>query len=141
MLRTMIFAGAILAASGPVLSQAFDELEGHYSSQRPGLELTADLKRIEGARYAVSLSTMTPMRGDVGGCGGEIDGEVVLTGRSGVLRVPEPNTPGLTPRVCEIELRFTAPYELTLQEKSGCTYFHGAACEFTGKVTHDAAGL
>lgn len=140
MLRTMIFAGAMLAASGPVLSQAFDELEGHYSSQTPGRELTADLKRIDGTRYAVSLSTMTPMRGDVGGCGGGIDGEVVLTGRGGVMRVPEPDA-GATPTVCEIELRFTAPYELTLREKSGCTYFHGAACEFTGKVTHDAAGL
>lgn len=139
MVRTMIFAGAMLAASGPVLSQAFDELEGHYSSQTPGRELTADLKRINGTRYAVSLSTMTPMRGDVGGCGGGIDGEVVLTGRRGVLRVAEPDAP--TPRVCEIELRFTAPYELSLQEKNGCTYFHGAACEFTGKVTHDAAGL
>lgn len=160
MKKVVVFAGLALAglgaAAGPVLShsvaaQAYDALEGHYSHQDSrqagGRELTADLKRVEGSRYQVSLSTMTPMRGDVGGCGGGVSGEAVLTrqGRawSGVMRVANPSSARTAgaPAVCEIELSVSEPYRLRLKEKGGCTYFRGAACEFTGTVTHDAADL
>jgi hypothetical protein len=30
---------------------------------------------------------------------------------------------------------------LELKELSGCSYYHGAACEFSGVVLHEASGL
>lgn len=84
---------------------------------------------------------------DVGGCAGGVDGEVILDSNGGNFFVenegydPQEAEGGLNRRYCEISLKFNEDGTLTTEEQGGCLYYHGAACGFSGTLTHDAAGI
>jgi len=141
---TIVFLG--LAASAN--AEDPNAVEGLYSNNAPdgGMALEADVTHLEGDKYSVSLSTVVPIRDNIPGCGGGIDGEVTLAGRTGVMSVPnegyDPNATGLGNKpLCEIRLTFDEDFKLVIEEMGGCTYYHGASCEFSGELIHDAAGI
>lgn len=145
MFRPVLFATALSLAVLPALAQDYDPLEGLYSGYGEG-ELTVELTHIEDDRYAISIGTLVPMENDRPGCAGGVDGEVLLTKKGGNFFVenefydPNSSLPA-NQRHCEISLRFDGEGNLVLDEVGGCISFHGAACGFSGTLTHDAAGI
>lgn len=141
-----LLSAAVLTVGAPAVSAAYDAITGHYASNTPrGNDLTADVTRVSAGNYNVSLSTTVAMVGDRPGCGGSVEGQVRLNNGRGVLRTANPQyTPGTpggsTDRYCEISVAFSRN-QLQIQELRGCTGYHGAACEFTGRLMHDAAGI
>ena len=146
MRKTIIVGAAILAMAVPAIAAGYDALEGHYSREDPrGMSLEATLTRVRPNTYNVSLSTTVPMIGNQPGCGGGVDGQVTIRNGRGVLRAANeqytPNGRGGSPaRYCEVSITIRG-YNMQLQELRGCTGYHGAACAFTGRVSHDAAGI
>lgn len=144
MLRTFLIA-ATLSITVPALAQDVNVIEGHYSGEGEG-DLTVDLTHIENDRYAISINTTTPMENDIPGCGGGIEGEVLLSEEGGNFFVenedydPE-GGPLAAERTCEVGLTFDGQGGLEIEERDGCISYHGAACGFTGSLLHDAAGL
>ncbi|SMQ65347.1 hypothetical protein SAMN06295905_1203 [Devosia lucknowensis] len=141
--RFAVLAAAILPLLAvPTLAQ---EHEGFWSGQGEG-DITLDLTHVENDVYKISINTVVPIS-DVGGCAGGIDGEVILTSEGGNFFVenedydPQQEEAGLNRRYCEIALTFNEDGTLTTEEKTGCLYYHGAACGFSGTLEHDAAGL
>jgi hypothetical protein len=139
-----VLAAALVCALGvtPALSQ---EHEGLWSGSGEG-DITLDLTHIENDVYGISINTVVPIS-DVGGCAGGVDGEVILDSTGGNFFVenegydPQEEESGLNRRYCEISLKFNEDGTLTTEEQSGCLYYHGAACGFSGTLTHDAAGI
>lgn len=135
-----LLVSALCAA--PALSQ---QHEGLWSGQGEG-DITLDLTHIQDDIYKISINTIVPIS-DVGGCAGGVDGEVILDSEGGNFFVEnedfdaEAEEAGLNRRYCEISLTFNEDGTLTTDEKSGCLYYHGAACGFSGTLQHDAAGL
>ena len=41
----------------------------------------------------------------------------------------------------KVRLTFDEDFKLVIEEMGGCTYYHGASCEFSGELIHDAAGI
>lgn len=148
MLRTSIAALAISFSmlAQPVLAQPVNGIEGLYTGLGEG-ELTVDISHIEADRYDVSINTLVPMVDDMPGCAGDISGEVTLTEQGGLLQAanefydPNGDTPSAKARFCEVALTFDGEGNLVIEERDGCISYHGAACGFTGELTHDAAGL
>ena len=144
MLRAFLVA-LTLSAIVPALAQDVDPIEGHYSGHGEG-ELTVDLSNIEDDRYAISINTVTPMENDIPGCGGGIEGEVLLSQQGGNFFVENEyydpaGGPIAAERYCEIGLEFDGQGGLKIEERNGCVGYHGAARGFTGTLLHDAAGL
>jgi len=144
MLRAFLVA-LTLSAIVPALAQDVDPIKGHYSGHGEG-ELTVDLSNIEDDRYAISINTVTPMENDIPGCGGGIEGEVLLSQQGGNFFVENEyydpaGGPLAAERYCEIGLEFDGQGGLKIEERNGCVGYHGAACGFTGTLLHDAAGL
>lgn len=146
MLRTALLAAALVLAAGPVLAQDFNPLEGLYEGEGEG-QLSVDLTHIEADRYAISITTLAPMQNDLPGCGGGIAGEVLLSEAGGNFFVENEDYDGkadnspINQRYCEIGLSFDGNGNLELEERNGCLYYHGAACGFSGTLTHEAAGI
>jgi hypothetical protein len=148
MLRNSIATLAISVGllAQPALAQAVNGLEGLYTGQGEG-ELTVDISHIEADRYNVSINTLVPMVDDMPGCAGDIEGEATLTEQGGLLQSanefydPNGNTPSAKAEFCEVSLTFDGAGNLVLDERDGCISYHGAACGFTGALSHDAAGL
>lgn len=146
MRRTALLAATLALVSGPVLAQDLIGVEGYYMGHGEG-ELTAEITHIENDRYAISINTLVPMENDIPGCGGGIDGEVLLESSGGNFFAenefydPEGDTPSSQARYCEIGLSFDGQGELKIEERDGCISYHGAACGFTGTLFHDAAGI
>ena len=148
MLRTsfVVATFALCLQVLPGAAQDFNAVEGFYSGQGEG-ELTVDIAHIENDRYAISINTVVPMENDMPGCGGSIDGEVLLGKKGGNFFVenefydPDGDTPSSQARYCEIGLAFDGSGGLVIDERDGCISYHGAACGFTGELSHDAAGL
>ncbi|MCW5720772.1 MAG: hypothetical protein KIS86_06480 [Devosia sp.] len=144
MFRPVLLAALCLAAL-PALAQDYDPLEGLYFGHGEG-ELTLELTHIEDDRYAISIDTLVPMENDLPGCGGGVEGEVLLTKKGGNFFVENefyvPDSPSPTnQRLCEIGLTFDGKGNLELEERSGCLNYHGAACGFSGTLVHEAAGI
>lgn len=144
MLRAFLVVAA-LSATVSALAQEVNLIEGHYSGQGEG-ELTVDLSHIENDRYAISINTVTPMENDIPGCGGGVEGEVLLSEQGGNFFVEnqyyDPDGgPLAAERYCEVGLKLDGQGGLEIEEQSGCIGYHGAACGFTGTLLHDAAGL
>jgi hypothetical protein len=136
---------ALLVSSlcaAPALAQ---EHQGHWFGDGEG-QITLDLNHIQNDIYAISINTIVPIT-DMGGCAGGVDGEVILSSEGGNFFVenegydPQEDESGLNRRYCEIALTFNEDGTLTTEEKSGCLYYHGAACGFSGNLQHDAAGI
>lgn len=143
----MLALVAVAMTGGAALAEGEFGFEGRYSSEE-GQSLTADLTPMsEQGRYAVSLSTTVAMVGDQPGCGGGIDGEIMVDGTEATLSVdnegfdPQEAESPQNMRFCEVKMSFPQDYTLEIQEIGGCTYYHGASCSFSGTLMHDAAGL
>ncbi len=142
MSRFPLIAAALALMAAPALAQ---EHQGHWFGQGEG-DITLDLTHVEDDIYKMSINTVVPIS-DVGGCAGGVDGEVILTSEGGNFFVenedydPLIGETGLNRRYCEIALTFNEDGTLTTEEKTGCLYYHGAACGFSGTLEHDAAGI
>ena len=146
MLRAAIIVLALCSTTGFAVAQDVNEIEGLYTGQGEG-DLTVDLTHIEDDRYAISFNTLVPMDQDRPGCAGGVDGEVLLSKKGGnffaenEMYDPEGDLPIDLARYCEISLVFDGKGNLVIEEKDGCVGYHGAACGFSGELSHDAAGL
>lgn len=147
MIRPVLFAVALIASAGSAFAQEVDIREGFYFGNADGSELTAELTHVENGVYDVSLNTLVPMTDGRPGCAGSIEGEAVIRDNVGVLTAPNElydatsTVPAFSKAQCEIRLEFDGDFGLVLTEEGGCTYYHGAACSFSGALEHDAAGL
>ena len=145
MKRSILIAAAALAITVPAIATGYNALAGHYSNNaRDGqMEVEARVTHVRGNTYNVSLSTLVAGHGGPGGCGGGVDGQVTLTNGRGTFTAPNEGydpANGFNVRFCEVSMRF-GRNSLQLQELRGCSYYHGAQCEFRGRLTHDAAGI
>lgn len=131
---------SLLAA--PALAQ---QHEGRWEGAGEG-QITLDLSHIQNDIYAISINTIVPIS-EMSGCAGGVDGEVSLDSTGGNFFVENEGYDasfGETPmnqRYCEISLTFNQDGTLTTEEKTGCLYYHGAACGFSGTLDHEAAGI
>ncbi len=143
MIRTLLLAAVLTTTALPAFAQ---EHQGHWFGEGEG-NITADLTHFENDIYKISMSTIVPISDQGGGCAGGIDGEVLLDKKGGNFFVenedydPKGESSPLNARYCEIGLTFNEDGTLTTEERSGCLYYHGAACGFSGTLEHDAAGL
>lgn len=141
------WAIAVCAISAmPVFSESYDQRSGQYQSET-GQSLTVLLKPVSGGRYAVDITTTVPMTGNLPGCGGGISGEIEVADDAASLQIPNegfiPDEP-VSPRNlkhCRIDMQFLDQYTMRLNEVSGCGYYHGASCSFSGDVVHEASGI
>ncbi len=139
-------AFAIAAMSGPAAAQdgAQPVREGKYYGSGEG-ELTVDLRHIESDIYAISIETVVPIENEMTGCGGGIEGEVILSSTGGNFfvenedYVPGSDNPMLAEQYCKVELRFDDEGFLILTEEEGCLAYHGASCGFSGTLVHEGA--
>ena len=147
-LLTALFATTLLATAIHAQEAAAftpEEQEGTYFGSGEGGELTAKLTHKQDDIFAVSIETVVPMENDMPGCGGGIDGEMILGPTGGNLFVENEDyeagsdSPMFGEQYCEVELSFDEDGFLNIQEKSGCLSYHGAACEFTGQLLNDRA--
>lgn len=147
MFRLAAIAALLCASVAPAFAEDFDILEGLYSGTSEGSEITATLTHVENGVYSAALSTTVPMQNDSPGCGGSIEGDVVIRDNVGVLTAPNElydatsTMPAFSKQQCEIKLEFDGDYGLVITEEAGCSYYHGASCSFSGEVLHDAAGI
>ncbi|KKC39440.1 hypothetical protein WH87_04310 [Devosia epidermidihirudinis] len=147
MIRLAAIAALLCVSAAPAFAQDFDVLEGFYSGTSQGSELTATLTHVENGVYSAALSTTVPMKNDVPGCGGSIEGEVVIRDNVGLLTAPNElydatsTLPAFKAEQCQIKLEFDGEYGLVVTEEEGCSYYHGASCSFSGELLHDAAGI
>ncbi|NKB84259.1 hypothetical protein HED51_17605 [Ochrobactrum grignonense] len=111
------------------------------------MELKADVTHKSGDQYAVSLSTSVPMVDNQPGCGGGVSGDVTIKDKKATFKIqsegfdPQEAESDRNPRYCEIKMNFVGDYKLEIEEVGGCTYYHGASCEFTGTLEHEASGI
>lgn len=145
MIRSLLLTAVTFSGltAMPALAQ---EHQGIWTGSGEG-DLTVDLTHIQDDQYKIAISTIVPISDDFTGCGGGIDGEVLLDSKGGNFFVEnegyigaDPESP-LNMRYCEISLKFDDKGMLVIEEKDGCMYYHGASCSFTGTLEHDAAGI
>lgn len=140
LLTAFVFTGLTAL---PALAQ---EHEGMWIGSGEG-DLSVDLSHIQEDQYGISISTTVPISDDFTGCGGGIDGEVLLDSKGGNFFVENEDydaSLGENPmnmRYCEISLKFDEKGMLIIEEKDGCLAYHGASCGFTGTLEHEAAGI
>jgi hypothetical protein len=131
----------------PALAQDQENNRAGLYEQEDGNPLTADLTHLSGNRYSITLSTVVPRKHDRGGCAGSLEGELTIDGNRATLAVPnegfiaQEKDSTMNKQFCKVNLHFHDKYKLELKELSGCSYYHGAACEFSGVVLHEASGL
>ena len=109
---------AALAATLIVLPQAAMAFEGHYLNKRGGMEQEATITRRPGGDYKVVLDVA------VRGCTGAFEG-VGAKIKGGLLA--QNHAPD---DACKITIRKTRN-GIAVKEDA-CSYWHGAACEFSG---------
>lgn len=147
MIKRIVLAVLSTVLVLPALAQGQENNRAGLYEQEDGYPLTANLTHLSGNRYSIALSTVVPMTNDRGGCAGSLEGEVAIDGNSAALAVPnegflaQEQESAINRRFCEVNLHFHDEYTLELKEVSGCSYYHGAACEFSGTVLHEASGL
>lgn len=146
MLRSLLLGVSIAVTAFPALAQYQGSYQGHYSNNQ-AMALSADLVRKDGDRYSVKLSTVVPINDTRPGCAGSVEGEAVIKDKRATMRIKnegyDPKSPesAQNQAYCEIKLTFLDKYKLKIEEVSGCSYYHGAACSFSGVVEHDASGI
>ena len=149
MLRTFMLGLTVAVIALPAAAEnkpSYNVYEGQYTGN-DGMELQANLKHKGGDLYSVSLSTMVPLIGNQPGCGGDVAGDVTIKDKNATFKIesegfdPSEKESLRNPRFCEIKMKFVGDYNLEIKEVAGCTYYHGASCEFTGKLEHEASGL
>lgn len=142
MLRILV-AAATLTLALPALAEDYNEVEGRYIGSGEG-DLTLDLTHIEDDRYSISINTIVPIQEEFMGCAGGVEGEVLLSKKGGnffvenEMYVAGDDSP-LNKRYCEIGIVFDGTGGVTLEERGGCLYYHGASCGFSGNLIHEGA--
>lgn len=146
MFRNVLLAATIVCTTLPAFAQDADNLSGYYTGSGEG-DLTLELNHIQADQYGISISTTVPMENDIPGCGGGVDGEVLLSETGGNFFVenemydPKSTSPLDSHRYCEIGITFDGQGGVTLEERDGCLEYHGASCGFSGNLIHaNAAG-
>lgn len=149
MLRIFLLGLTVAVMSLPASAEkkpGFNPHEGLFTSNE-GMELKADVTHKSGDQYAVSLSTNVPMVDNQPGCGGGVAGDVTIKDKKAIFKIesegfdPKEAESLRNPRYCEIKMNFVGEYKLEIEEVGGCTYYHGASCEFTGTLEHEASGI
>ncbi len=97
-------------------------IEGVYRGSGEG-QLTATVVHAGGRDYEVELDTTTR------GCGGSVKGTGTLRGNVLVVRG---RTSAGDP-LCVVSLEFQGR-TVRMDEGEGCTFYHGAACGFSGTL-------
>ncbi len=139
-------AAALVIPATPILSENYDPRTGHYHSES-GQNLSVLLGHLSDRRYSINITTTVPMKDMLPGCGGGISGELVIETQEVTLQLPNegfiPNEPISQTNLeyCQINLRFLDEYTIQIDEVSGCGYYHGASCSFSGDVVHEASGI
>lgn len=146
MFRSVLLAAAVSLAVLPAIAVEVNTIEGVYTGSGEG-DLTLNLTHLDADRYAISIETVVPMTEKFTGCGGGIDGEVLLSEAGGNFFVenesydPKSTSPMFSNQYCEIGIKFDGKGGAILEERDGCIEYHGASCGFSGTLTHDAAGV
>lgn len=141
-----VFLAALLGATLAAPAAFAQERQGHWFGPGEG-DITVDLTHLQSDIYAISINTVVPISDMGGGCAGGVDGELIISGDTANFFVEnegyDANEPesGYNQRYCEIALTFNEDGTLTTEERDGCLYYHGAACGFSGTLSHDAAGI
>lgn len=144
--RSHWFVAIFIATVVPALAEDHDLRSGLYQSET-GQDLSIVLEHLSDKRYAIDITTRVQMVGTQPGCGGGISGELVIAADEGMLKIPNagflPDRPetAANMRQCQISLHFLDEFTIQLEEVSGCSYYHGASCSFTGIVIHEASGI
>lgn len=139
-------AVALVTSASPTFSENYDPRSGHYQSESKQ-NLSVLLEHLSDKRYSINITTTVPMVGQMPGCGGGISGELVIETDEATLQIPNegfiPNEPISQTNLeyCRIDLRFLDNYTIRMEEVSGCGYYHGASCSFSGDVVHEASGI
>lgn len=139
-------AATLIMSATPIHSEDYDPRSGHYQSES-GQNLSVLLKPLSDRRYAINIATTVLMEGELPGCGGSIDGELAIEGDVATLQVPNEGFVASGPvsqtnlEYCRIDLRFLDSQTIRVEEISGCSYYHGAGCSFSGDVVHEASGI
>lgn len=110
---------AALATTLIVLPQTAMAFEGRYLNKRGGMEQEATITRRPGGDYKVVLDVA------VRGCIGSFEGVGVSRKDSLLAQAHDPDDGG-----CKITIRKTRN-GIAVKEDA-CSYWHGAACEFSG---------
>ncbi|GLQ09777.1 hypothetical protein GCM10007913_17090 [Devosia yakushimensis] len=142
MIRLSILAATLAFTAIPALAQdngPLGDRVGEYVGSGEG-ELSAEITHLQNDVYAISITTTVPMENDIPGCGGGIDGEMIMTETGGNFFVENEfyeqgsTSPMTRERYCEIGVTFDEDGFLNLEERNGCISYHGAACGFTGQL-------
>lgn len=149
MIRLTAVAAILAVFAGPALAQddgPLGDKAGQYVGYGEG-ELAAEITHLQDDVYAISISTTVPMENDIPGCGGGIEGEMIMTETGGNFFVENEDyeqgstSPMTRERYCEIGVTFDEDGFLNLEERNGCISYHGASCGFSGQLVNvNAAG-
>lgn len=140
------FIASLAASATPAFSESYDRRSGLYESES-GQNLSVLLEHISDNRYSIDLTTTVPMSNTLPGCGGGISGELAIEKDKATLHIPNAgfitNEPISAKNLeyCKVDLRFLDEYTIQMDEVSGCGYYHGASCSFSGTVVHEASGI
>lgn len=146
MVKISLFVVASIASSAPVSAED-DYTPGGYYQSHSGQEIVVDLTPLSDNRYAINITTTVQITDELPGCGGGVSGEILIVDDAATLSIPNE---GFIPtesvsrtnlEYCRIDLNFRDEYTIKLNELSGCSYYHGAGCDFSGDVFHDAWGI
>ena len=127
-----------LTLGGPVVQQSTSTLptvvqskagfSGRFVSHGES-DVTAEIGPVNAAgKYPVSVTTKGKTSGG-GTCGGGVEGLAEMTGT--LLKL---NAVGNGEK-CELALSLERDGKLKIEEGQGCSYFHGAACDFSDTLT------
>ncbi|HWU19600.1 MAG TPA: hypothetical protein VN155_18120 [Devosia sp.] len=143
MIRLTVLAATLALIASPAFAQndagPLGDKVGEFVGSGEG-ELSAEITHLQNDVYAISITTTVPMENDIPGCGGGIDGEMIMTETGGNFFVENEDyeqgstSPLTNERYCEIGVNFDEDGFLNLEERGGCIAYHGASCGFTGQL-------
>jgi hypothetical protein len=142
MIRLPVLAATLALFAGPAFAQDTGPLGdkvGQFVGSGEG-ELSAEITHLQNDVYAISITTTVPMENDIPGCGGGINGEMIVDETGGNFFVENEDyeanstSPLTNERYCEIGVNFDDDGFLNLEERSGCISYHGASCGISGPL-------
>ncbi|MGQ4274101.1 hypothetical protein [Terrihabitans sp. B22-R8] len=147
MIRTSILALSLAFLAVPALAEGNEVNRAGLYESEGGPSLKVDLTHKSGNDYSAAISTTVKMTDTSRGCAGSLKGDVKITGANATMSIPnEGFIKGKeeslqNSRLCTVNFKFKDKFTLELEEVSGCSYYHGASCDFNGTVVHEASGI
>ena len=123
-LRSSLAALALLVSTAAQAAGPGSQATGTFEHTQDGYQQTAKVKAVGSSGYAGNFST-----GSTRGCAGEVDMKGRATGPSTIVFSQTDNG-----QTCQITARYTSGFRSVILEEDGCTFWHGAACEFQGPL-------